>query len=237
MNGSPAVIVNKSGFLASVAKGVFGTIMVTLVCATALGVYALRTLDQQATNITQGLFKAWPEWQDALPPVLADALDDHRAPDYRKSVEVSARLVDAKRGREGTLVVVDVKNNGPETVTLLALRLVVEDANKVPVREALLYAATPLATECEWRGPLLPGSGVMRIPHYVYGAEDAARVTVEIRDIRVADKPDEDDSAVTLPVPVEEPAAPLPLLPPTQPKPARTRNAPAQPVETESAPG
>jgi len=234
MNGSPAVIVNKSGFLASVAKGIFGTIMVTIVCAAGLAAYTLHTFGVQATNITQGFCSGDADWQEALPSCLAEALHDHRAPEYRKSIEVSARLGDPATRVPGTLVVLDVKNNGPETVTMLALRIVLEDANKVPVHEALVYAATPLAVEDEWRGPLLPGSTVMRIPHYCYGLNDAAGVTVEVRDIRVADKPDEDNAARALPVPpVEESAAPLP---PAQPKPARTRAMP-EPAESESAPG
>jgi len=78
-------------------------------------------------------------------------------PEYRDKMQVTASLVrDWKTDR--LIPIVDVTNEGDQIVSLMSLRLQIEDDENLPVEEFTVYAATPLAIESEWRGPLLPGS-------------------------------------------------------------------------------
>jgi hypothetical protein len=206
MNGSPGVVVNKGGFLSSVAKGLFGTIMVIVLCGTALGLYGMRIADtkfaliaDKAEVILDHVMRTLPQWQEAMPPQIADALLDRRAPDYRDSVDVSARL--ARHGRHD-MIVVEVNNKGDEIISMLPVRVVVEDNGGVPVFESSLYAVTPLNLGCdEWPGPLWPRSAPRKILQYACRVPADAKVTVEITDLRVALPAAQDDAAAELPEP------------------------------------
>ena len=191
MHGSPGVVVNKGGFFSSLAKGLFGTIMVIVLCGTALGLYGMRIADTKATLLTNKaeaildhVLETLPRWQEAMPPQIADALLDRRAPDYHDSVEVNAWL--ARAGRHD-VVVVEVNNTGDEIVSMLPLRVVVEDDDGVPVFEHSFYAVTPLNFGCnEWPGPLWPQSEPRKIRQRAWNVPKDAKVTVEITDLRVA---------------------------------------------------
>jgi len=183
MSSAPAVIVKKGGFLASVAKGVFGSIMVIVICATVLVVYGLRTIDHHVVSITQCIASAWPEWQKALPAVLADAVNDRRAPEYGESVSVSARV--ARAGPDDQPVLVsEAANKGTQTVSLLALHVVLEDEHSVPMRDFSIFAATPLVVERDWRGPLLPGK-TRQVVERLCGVKGDVKANVEMTELRV----------------------------------------------------
>lgn len=191
MSSGPSVIVNKSGFLSSLAKGVFGTLAVAIVCASALGFYGMRMFDRHVGQLLSGAGALVPEviealaaWQKALPPALADALNDRRAPEYATSLAVAARICPNSGRGGGQVAVVEVANQGAEAVTLHALRLVVEDGQGVPLEERIVYAATPLAVEDEWRGPLWPGQ-TRRIAWRLSGSTAGVSVTAETTDLRV----------------------------------------------------
>lgn len=191
MNGSPAVVVNKGGFFSSLAKGLFGTIMVIVICGTALGLYGMRIADtkvmmlsDKAEAILDHVLATLPEWQKAMPPQIADALLDRRAPDYRDAVDVSAKLV---RDDHGDIVVVEVTNKGDQIISMLPLRVVVEDGDGVPVLEHSIYAVTPMNFCSEdWPGPLWPQSEPRKLRQRVWTVPADAKVTVEITDLRVA---------------------------------------------------
>ena len=125
----------------------------------------------------------WPDWQKAMPPSVKDALNDRRAPEYRDQLDVSARLARVD-GRQ--VVGVEVVNNGSEIVSLLPLRVVLEDADGTPLREMAVYAATPLLICDEWPGPVLPGAGPRKVTQHVCCPNAATKVTFEITDLRVA---------------------------------------------------
>lgn len=186
MQNYPGIVVKKHGFLSSVARGFFGLLATVVVCGTGLAFYGLHIVDHKAAQLLAfggGVIDKLPAWQQALPPVLADAVRDRRAPEYREHVSVSARLVE-RGDRGGMRVVFDVKNEGAETVTVLGLRVVLADADGVPIREFSTYAATPLAIDGDWRGPLLPGGEARTMVErlYVEGAKSAA---VEVTELRV----------------------------------------------------
>jgi hypothetical protein len=169
----------------------FGLLIVIVICAAAIGIYALNIVDRQIISVTHDLKSGLAAWREILP--FADALNDRRAADYRGSIDVSARLLAPNGSRRESIVVVDVANRGDETVSFLTLRVVLEDERQVPARELTIVAATPLAIEDEWVGPLMPASqtegrayeGTRRFWQYVAGAEADWTPRVEITDLRI----------------------------------------------------
>lgn len=207
MNGSPSVVVNKGGFFSAVAKGLFGTIMVFMICVTVVGVFALRTLDRHTSDLVNHVFEALPEWQAAMPPAIADALRDRSAPDYRGSIVLEAQVVPQAVG-EMSRVVITATNKGSETVSLLAVRTVIEDANGVPIDERAHYLATPLSIDCDWPGRMYPDSPARRFGFCTL-AKGGAKVAVEITDLRVATAEETPEA----PVPATAAALPAPEAP------------------------
>lgn len=198
MSNMPAVIVRKGGFLSALFHGLFGFLTVVVICASGLGVYALHIADDKVVSLfalTGDVVSGLPEWQRNLPALLADALDARRAPDYRSQIDVSVRTVPHPNDRARDLTIIEVTNKGSETVTVLALNVVLEGANGVPLREFRTYAATPLALdEDEWRGPLLPGSTRKFAPcGHVY--ERGLQPTVEVAELIVWNGPRAVDAA------------------------------------------
>jgi len=193
MNSSPSVVVRKSGFLAALAKGVFGTLIAVVICGTALGVYGLRicdrhaeTLSNEAMGLVHQVIALLPEWQKALPPQFAEALHDRRAPEYREHIDVHARLASSDTYRDQALAVIEVTNTGAETVSLLTLHVVLEDDDGIPLHESSVMAATPIVLDDDWRGPLLPGSSRrMALHSHRWSAQKVTSVTAELTDVRL----------------------------------------------------
>ena len=194
MNSSPSVIVNKGGPLTALVKGVFGIVMVVVVCGTALGLYALRMADRELGGITQQVLaaipdvvRALPEWQKGLPPLYADALNDRRALEYRKSLDVATKVRSGHdMDDDSAVVTIEVTNNGSEVLSLLTLRLLVED-DSTKSADMTVAAATPVGIG-NWRGPLLPGQS-RRIPQVIREIVGEPKVTVEVTDVRVWNGP------------------------------------------------
>lgn len=193
MSGSPAVVVNKGGFLSAIVKGLFGTLMVLLICGTMLGLSGLWFADKQITRVThmgaavsEKVLEVLPEWQKVLPPAIADALNDRRAPEYRDKLQINARLASA---RQRKIVVLEVANNGDEIVSLLPIRIAVEDSGGVPIRDFALYAATPFQACDDWPGPMLPQGGTRKMSLCAGDVPEDAKVTIEITDVRVSQPP------------------------------------------------
>jgi hypothetical protein len=192
MSSTPAVVVKKSGFLNGLFYGFFGFLITTVLCATGLAVYGLSIADSkavQALSTAERLVTGVPEWVDgmldALPPVIADALHDRRDPSYRQQVDVTVRPVRAGRSGSINRAAVEVTNNGPETISLMAVRVVLLDDDGAAAHERVVYVATPLAIEDEWRGPLLPGS-TRKLSMAVYGVKPGDyEVSHEITELRV----------------------------------------------------
>jgi hypothetical protein len=176
MSTMPAVIVRKGGFLSSLFSGLFGFLIAVVVCASGLGFYALHMVDSKVDGlftITRDVISGLPEWQRNLPPLVAEMLDDRRAPDYRDDVEITVQMAPSPDDSTREVTVVRVANNGSETITVLALNVVLENANGVPVSERRVYAATPITVdEDDWRGPLLPGES----RRFVVGCHGRCRV-------------------------------------------------------------
>jgi hypothetical protein len=211
MSTAPAVIIKRGGFFSTVAQGIFGCLMVLLICGTVLGLYGMHLWDKHALTITRELAGALPEWRRVLPPAIVDALNDQRAADYRGSLAVSARVATSRGDEDERVVVIDVANKGDKTVSLLALRVVLEDGQHVPVQELNVIAATPLALgDCDWRGPLQPGAQRV-LAERIGGAHGELKPVLEIADVRIWREPAVAEPPAALPAPATAaPAADTP---------------------------
>ncbi len=178
---------NRSGFLGSLVYGVCGVIGVGILCATGVAMYGMDIVDRKFDRVVETgteVLRSIPEIRESLPPVLADALDDRRAPEYREHIEVSAKIdpTDRRHGTSG--IVIEAKNNGDEVVTMLAVRVNIEDERGRLVRSESAYLATPFALEGEWAGPILSDS-TRQYAMRVRSQKQPLSATVEICDVRV----------------------------------------------------
>jgi hypothetical protein len=161
---------------------------------------------EKLVTLAEEAIRGLPELQESLPPVLADMLDDRRQPDYSSQLDITANTVllpsDShreiaytlggddiiSRGRGTVKTTIEVVNNGKEVVSLLSLRVVVLTSQNDIITESNEWAATPIAAEDDWRGPLMPGSRrhfvASRRGLKVFSA-DELKTEVEITDIRI----------------------------------------------------
>lgn len=202
MSASPTVVVKKGGVLSALVTGVFGLLIVGTLCGAALGWYALNVIDRRAGDVVgigQGFFESLPQWRDSL-PMLAEVLDDHRAPDYLQRLEASVRVIDPGKDQRRSRVVVAVKNHGSEVVTLLTGRVVLLDDDGEPLNDETVFIATPIAVPDDgWRGPLQPGAERKFAVRGWRDARDVSAATIELTDIRVWNGPAPAASAPTAP--------------------------------------
>ncbi len=203
MNSGAAVIVNKGGFFSALVRGVFGTVITLLICVTALGLFGLHLADKHVSAVTREILETLPEWQRAFPPVIADALNDRRAPEYRDSLEITTKFVADVRDDERGLIVLEIQNKGPETVSLLGVRMVVEDDSQRHVSEHNTAAATPFVL-ADNPGPLLPGA-TRAIVQRLWDVAGVPKTRVEVTELRVWNRPEH--GAEAPPLPFAEPQA------------------------------
>jgi hypothetical protein len=203
MEHQPYIVHRKRSFLSQAALGISVFAVAVILSATAVVIYGMRILDGKTDDLAgfvTAAVKGLPELERALPPVLADVLDDRRDPDYRRQIEIKATAYPDPhdQGRHG--IAVEIENRGDELVSLLSFRLVAFDAQGVPRFERNWWAATPFAADDDWPGPLMPGArryltsravSSHRLPRV-----GELRVEVEVTDIRVWRR----DSAVSAPV-------------------------------------
>lgn len=155
------VIQKRMGFLTAAMMGLSGVMITAIACGAIIVGYGMRILDRKTDNLA-GLARAavegLPQIRAALPPVLADVIDDERRPDYVPSIEVTTRLVPDSNFAELFRPVIEIKNTGKEVVSMLTLHSVLVDADGAPLAEWTEYAATPISGGGDLRGPLMPGA-------------------------------------------------------------------------------
>jgi len=181
------VVRKRVSFPAATAIGVTAIIVTAIVSASGIALYGIRVVDKKSDGILRMVsdtVKSLPDLQKALPPVLADAIDDVRRPDYIKNMSVSVRPSAVGSARGCYRATVEVENCGDQTVSYLSMRIVGLDETGDPVAERCTWAATPVQIEDEWRGPLLPHE-TRRFPVYWWGGEEPVELTYEITDIRI----------------------------------------------------
>lgn len=204
MDAYPQMVRPKRSFLSTLAWGVSSTVIVIILSLAAIILYGMNIADRKAdtlAGLAESGLRNMPELCRALPPALADLLTDERRPDYRDQIEVTARLVpapaqdwsrgyrDRRDDRPYVQPVIEVRNRGKELVSLLSLRVVILNEDNVPVAESNAWAATPIAADHDWRGPLMPGTTAhilgKCVPIQGGGSADKLHVEVAISDIRV----------------------------------------------------
>ena len=192
MSTQPSVIVNKrSGFFTALVQGFFLMIVTALICVTLLGCIGMLVFNQKSSDILafgSNIINKLEDWEDIVPPVVADMFQTQRAVHYRDQLSVEVKHFD---GGDHSMVMLEVKNNGDDVVSWLTGHMVAFDDDGMPLGEHSIAIATPFMfhpdERCrEWeqvRGPLLPGS-VRQIPIDEELPRNA-RVTLELTDIRV----------------------------------------------------
>lgn len=187
-NGGTTVVNKKLSFLSVLVLSIAGVLICIILSVTGIAIYGLAVVDAKTDGvfglIEQGI-EFLPALREALPPALADGFDDERSPAYREQVDVRVRLAEQgdRRWREGRAVV-EVKNRGDRTVTLMSLRLMGLDEHGDLIAERPTWAATPLQIDGEWRGPILPHE-TRKFVVWCLDGREIAEVNCEITDLRV----------------------------------------------------
>lgn len=198
MDGYGPIIHKRRSVLSTFVIGCSAIIITVILTGGAVTMYGLNIVDRKAENIfdlARVSVDNLPAFVESLPPVLADVVNHERDPDYGKQIEVSARLVPSEYHENYYRPVVEVKNLGDEVVSLLSMRITVLNENGEPVAECNEYAATPVALDDEWRGPLMPHATPRRFRsgHCLRLEREAGvsglTVECEISDVRIWRRP------------------------------------------------
>jgi len=191
MNDFPQIIYKRHTFLSALAMGISAIIIAFIVSCTVVIIYGMNFAgdkSEELVTLAEEAIRGLPKLQESLPPVLADMLNDRRQPDYstQLSITPSTTLLPNDNGTVNTTI--EVVNNGKEVVSLLSLRVVVLTSRNEIITESNEWAATPIAAEKDWRGPLMPGSRRYFVTSQkglpVFSA-DELKTEVEITDIRI----------------------------------------------------
>lgn len=191
MSDFPQIIYKRHTFLSALAMGVSAIIIALILSCTAVIIYGMNFAGEKTeelVTLAEAAIRGLPELQKSLPPALADMLNDRRQPDYSGKLDITANttLMPDQNGRLRTKI--EVVNNGKEVVSLLSLRVVVLNSRNDIITESNEWAATPIAADDDWRGPLMPGSRRYFVTSHrglpVFYA-DELKTEVEITDIRI----------------------------------------------------
>ena len=191
MNDFPQIIYKRHTFLSALAMGISAIIIAFIFSCTVVIIYGMNFAgdkSEELVTLAEEAIRGLPKLQESLPPVLADMLNDRRQPDYSTQLTItpSTTLLPNDNGTVNTTI--EVVNNGKEVVSLLSLRVVVLTSLNEIITESNEWAATPIAADDNWRGPLLPGSrryfvtSQKGLPVF---SVDELKTEVEITDIRI----------------------------------------------------
>ncbi len=189
MAGTSTTIVQKRmSFLASLVWGICSLAATIVVCSSAVVAYTLNIADRKSDSLigfVSNLTNNIPELARSLPPLLSDAVNSERSSGYLPQLKIEHQLVQNPQ-REGFLQpMITVENTGTRVVALLAMHVVLTDAQEHWIaNEETVYAATPFAAEDDMRGPILPSSKRnFALPWIKRTGE--LRMEIEITDIRL----------------------------------------------------
>jgi hypothetical protein len=182
----------RRSFLATAAMGASVCLATFTLCAAVIILYGMHVLDTKTQGLAElaaSAVRGLPEFAKSLPPLLSDTLRDERRPDYRKELEIKARLAPARDGRGMLRPVLEVRNTGTSVVSLLGLRVTILDADGVPIGDWTPWGATPFATDDGLPGLLMPGETRRLAGHcpvaYGDGALEQLRIETEITELRL----------------------------------------------------
>lgn len=191
MSDQSPIILKKRTFLSSLALGLSSLCITLIICCTVLILYGLHFASERTDRVitlAETAVQGLPALQASLPPAVADMLNDQRRPDYSQNLAITAQLTGRPGADGATFVNIEIVNNGDEVVSLLALRVIVVDEHGQLLSERQTWAATPLAVEHEWRGPIMPGSRryfVCRGSLHGVSPLDNLKTEVEINELRI----------------------------------------------------
>jgi hypothetical protein len=195
MSDYPKVTYKRHTFLSSLAMGLSAVVITIIISCTVVIIYGIHFAGDRSEKLVSLVGTAiaeLPDLREALPPALADVLDDRRDPGYVGDLEISAVTALTPDQHRTVRTKVEVVNKGDEIVSLLCLRIVVFGPNGRILSESNEWAATPIAADHDWRGPLMPGSHryfvSSRCAAPVFLA-DELRTEVEITDLRLWNRP------------------------------------------------
>jgi hypothetical protein len=193
MSDYPRITYKRHTFLSALVMGLCALLITIILSGTAIVLYSMHFIGDKSekivTSFIEDAVQGLPVLQKSLPPVLGDLLNDRRLPDYCDQLEIRARTTvqDEQRGRMRTEI--KVTNNGNEVVSLLSLRVIILDSHEDILDESNEWAATPIAADDDWRGPIMPNS-IRRFAVSHYRRSDGLyledlKTEVEITDVRV----------------------------------------------------
>ena len=204
MGDYPHVTYKRHTFLSALATGVSAFFIVLVISCTVVVVYGIHFVGDKSEKLVSTVGSAiggLEEFQESLPPIMADVLNDRREPAYRDQIDIAARISKKDDSRGAMRMAVEVTNTGEEVVSLLSFRIVVLDAANEVMAESTEWAATPITTDGGLRGPLMPGAK-RHFNSWAYNtcelptAEDL-KIEVEITDLRVWNSEGEKVAAIS----------------------------------------
>jgi len=188
----PKIVYKKHSFFSTLIMGLVLLIVTVVISVTVLLICGMNFVGERSESfitVAENAVRGLPAFQESLPPVLSDMLNDHREPEYRDNLVVTVEPSISTYNRNGVGTAVKVVNNGPDVVTLLSIRVVVLDLNGRILNESNEWVVTPFAIEDDWPGPLLPGSErYISTSHrnvFHEPSVDNLKVQAEITDIRI----------------------------------------------------
>lgn len=206
MSDYPKVTYKRHTFLSSLAMGLSAVVITIVISCTVLIIYGVHFAGERSdklVSIVGDAIEELPDLQKALPPALADILNDRREPGYVEKLDISAVTALTPDQHRRIRTKIEVVNNGSEIVSLLSLRIVVFGPNGQILSESNEWAATPIAADHEWRGPLMPGSHRYFVSHCYRSLPvflgDELRTEVEVTDLRVWNRPPQGNPADAAP--------------------------------------
>ncbi|MBN2313872.1 MAG: hypothetical protein JXM79_08070 [Sedimentisphaerales bacterium] len=193
MSDYPHITYKRHTFLSALVMGLCALLITIILSGTAVVLYSMHFIGDKSEKIVTSLIEdavqGLPVLQKSLPPVLGDLLNDRRLPDYRDQLDILAKTTvqDEQRGRMRTEI--KITNNGDEVVSLLSLRVIILDSREEILDESNQWAATPIAADDDWHGPIMPGSSRrFAVSHYRRSDDlylEDLKTEVEITDVRV----------------------------------------------------
>lgn len=194
----PKITYKKHTFLSSLAMGFSAFLIVVVISSTTLIIYGMHFIGDRSEKLVSTVGAAiggLDEFQEALPPIIADVLNDRRRPDYRDQIDVTARISPIPGHNNHIRVAVQAKNKGQEVVSMLTIRVILLDENNEVISETDKWIATPITTDGGLPGPIMPGSN-RRSTVYTYcthgeKALDSLKTEIEITDLRVWNAPEQ----------------------------------------------
>ena len=194
MYNCPESIYQNRTFLSAVAMGLSAVIVALLIACTAVILYGMRLAatdpDGGFLSFAQQAVHWFPGARKALPFSLANVPVSCRQPEYCSHIQIAAETRAAAGTQTDVKTVVRVANEGSEAISLLLLRIVIFNSRREVLAESTEWAATGVAAQSKWRGPLLPGChryiavSPVRVPPG--SLQGRLQTEVEIADIRIS---------------------------------------------------